>query len=34
LPAQPVDAGCRLPAGRSVQSYGSGHGHYVHDLFY
>src|SRR5262249_56528745 len=25
LPAQPVDAGCRLPAGRSVQSCGGGH---------
>src|SRR5262249_12846861 len=24
-PAQPVDAGCRLPAGRSVQSCGGGH---------
>ena len=34
LPTQPVDAGCRLPAGRSVQSCGGGHGAHVHDLFY
>jgi len=26
LPAQPVDAGCRLPGGREVQSCGCGHG--------
>jgi hypothetical protein len=26
LPAQPVDAGSRLPDGREVQSCGCGHG--------